>query len=43
MPPPHRASIGLAVWDGTESSAVLLARADEQMYERKAATRSARR
>jgi diguanylate cyclase (GGDEF)-like protein len=43
MPPPHRASIGLAVWDGTESSAALLARADEQMYERKAATRSARR
>jgi GGDEF domain-containing protein len=43
MPPPYRASIGLAVWDGTESTAELLARADAQMYERKAASRSAGR
>jgi diguanylate cyclase (GGDEF)-like protein len=31
----HRASIGLAVWDGTEDMTSLVARADTQMYERK--------
>jgi diguanylate cyclase (GGDEF)-like protein len=39
--PPHRASAGLAVWDGDESAAELLARADTHMYERKAARRTA--
>ncbi|MDT7536727.1 MAG: diguanylate cyclase [Actinomycetota bacterium] len=41
MPPPHRASMGLAVWDGDETAQELLARADVQMYQRKAASRSA--
>jgi diguanylate cyclase (GGDEF)-like protein len=41
MPRPHRASMGLAVWDGDETAAQLLARADVQMYLQKAATRSA--
>jgi diguanylate cyclase (GGDEF)-like protein len=40
MPSPHRASAGVAVWDGQESAAELLARADGHMYERKAAGRS---
>jgi diguanylate cyclase (GGDEF)-like protein len=41
MPAPHGASAGLAVWDGDESAAELLARADTHMYERKAARRTA--
>ena len=35
-PAPHHASAGLAVWDGQESAAELLGRADAQMYVRKA-------
>lgn len=34
---PHRASTGLAVWDGSEDAATLVARADADMYEHKRA------
>ncbi len=34
---PHRASTGLAVWDGIEDAAALVARADADMYEHKRA------
>jgi diguanylate cyclase (GGDEF)-like protein len=38
-PAPHHASAGSAVWDGEESAADLLARADAHMYSRKAERR----
>jgi diguanylate cyclase (GGDEF)-like protein len=38
-PAPHTAAAGLAVWDGDESAADLLARADAEMYQHKAASR----
>ncbi|MCU1589702.1 MAG: hypothetical protein JWP11_958 [Frankiales bacterium] len=41
-PAPHRASAGLAVWDGEEAASALLHRADEQMYQRKSERRSSR-
>jgi hypothetical protein len=34
---PHRASTGLAVWDGAEDAAALVARTDADMYEHKRA------
>ncbi|MDT7570695.1 MAG: diguanylate cyclase [Actinomycetota bacterium] len=40
-PVPHTAAIGSAVWNGDESAAELLARADAEMYQHKAATRTA--
>jgi diguanylate cyclase (GGDEF)-like protein len=42
-PAPHAASAGLAVWDGHESAAALLERADAQMYVRKGESRERRR
>jgi diguanylate cyclase (GGDEF)-like protein len=41
MPAPHTASVGLAVWNGQETPAELMARADAHMYLRKAAARTA--
>jgi diguanylate cyclase (GGDEF)-like protein len=37
----HRASTGLAVWDGTEDATALVARADSAMYEHKRANAAA--
>lgn len=38
----HRASVGLALWDGKKDATVLIARADDDMYEYKRARAASR-